>query len=238
VLHSDPERDANSFRLWQPIRRKANNHRLLLNKRARDSLESSSRSVSFGEPCDRQRVCPTQQLPPDAESVHSRRHAFLRTLLRVFAPFGCRSRPLLRRQESGQTRPQKAPFSQRGCRLGPKILLRSASAWRQRVYELSPKGMHPRAKAQPHTLGPVPPTRAPLSSEPDSIRRRDTRAKHPSNCVTSTALKPDAPLLCFAPQSTFIEPPRVGLAHGVDCCEWIVVTVTASYRARSQRSSP
>ena len=62
--------------------------------------------------------------------------------------------------------------------------------------------MHPHAQAQPHTLGQVPPTLPPLSSEPDSIRRRDTRTKKTSNCVTATAPNPDAPLLFFAPGNT------------------------------------
>jgi hypothetical protein len=55
--------------------------RVCLNKTPHDSQEiffSSSKSVTRGEPFDRQRVCPTQQLPPDAERKSSRRRTFLR----------------------------------------------------------------------------------------------------------------------------------------------------------------
>src|SRR5262245_33888649 len=44
-----------------------------------------TKRVPLGEPFDRQRVCPTHQLPPDAERVNSRRRPFLRTCPQVFA---------------------------------------------------------------------------------------------------------------------------------------------------------
>ena len=85
-----------------------------MNKRSRDSLESSSKSVSFGEPCDRQRVCPTQQLPPDAERITSQRRPFLRPFPRLCPPSGYRSRPLVRRNESDlQPSPQRS-FARQG----------------------------------------------------------------------------------------------------------------------------
>jgi hypothetical protein len=46
--------------------------------------QGAPKRVSRGEPCHRQRICPTRQLPPDAESVNSRRRPFLLPFPRVF----------------------------------------------------------------------------------------------------------------------------------------------------------
>jgi hypothetical protein len=73
--------------------------------------------VSRGEPCDRQRICRTNQLSADAESVNSPGRQFLRTFPRLFATFGRQSRPLHVPRESGQTGPQKPPFPRRSAPL-------------------------------------------------------------------------------------------------------------------------
>ena len=68
----------------------------------------------FGETFDRQRVCPTHQLLPDAERVNSRRPPFLRPFPRLCPPSGYRSRPLVRRNESDlQPSPQRS-FARQG----------------------------------------------------------------------------------------------------------------------------
>ena len=252
---------------------------------------------------------PTQQLPPDAQRITSRRHAFLCTLLRGFAPFGRRSRPLRRLHQSGPTGPQTGRFPPTASPFPPKTLRLSIAQPRARVStplgdtlplpapanrrlqtspghrtgcdadraphvrrvgeanswsgrskvsvgqracrfgaENSPppclgvektrlrtecQGMHPPAQAQPPTLGQVPPTRTPLSSQPDSIRRRDTRTKKTSHCVTATAANLTPPCFALLPAIPSIAPSLVGPERRVDCCEWIVVTATAWCRARS-----
>ena len=86
---------------------------------------------------------PTQQLTRDAERITSRRHSFLRTFRRVFALFGRPSRPLLRRQESGQTGPQKPPSPRCRSHFRPQTLRHSASASRRPVSESRRKGCTP-----------------------------------------------------------------------------------------------
>jgi hypothetical protein len=95
--------------------------------------QGAPRSVTTGEPCDRQRVCQTRQLPPDAESANSRRRPFLYPFPRVFALFGRQSRPLLNSRESGQTLPKSRRFPDTDSAFGPTNLLPSASASRRRV---------------------------------------------------------------------------------------------------------
>ena len=67
--------------------------------------------ISRGEPCDRQRICPTRQLTRDAERVNSRRPPFLRPLPRLVATSRRRSRPLTLPQQSRQPTPENRPFS-------------------------------------------------------------------------------------------------------------------------------
>ena len=65
-----------------------------------------------------------------------------------------------------------------------------------------PRDAPPREGTTPHARSGATDSRTPLSCEPDSIRRCDTRTKHPSHCVTFTAPNPDPPLLFFAPGNT------------------------------------
>jgi hypothetical protein len=93
----------------------------------------------------------------------------------------------------------KVSVFQRGCRYVAENSLLPCLGVEKTRLRTECKRERPRAKAPPHTLAQVPPTRTPRSSEPDSIRRCNTRTKHTSNCVMATAPNPDAPLPFFAP---------------------------------------
>ena len=71
-------------------------------------------ALTTGEPFDRQRVCPTHQLLPDAERVNSRRPPFLRPFPRVCPRSGYRSPPRLRPNESARQPSPNRSFAQKG----------------------------------------------------------------------------------------------------------------------------
>jgi hypothetical protein len=171
---------------------------VLLEMEARNR-ESSSRSMSGGEPCDRQRICPTRQLTRDAERVNSRRRAFLRIFLRLFASFGRQSRPLLRPRESGQAWPQKPPLSPCPSRLfapnSPPLCLGVETT----SLPTPSQRMHPLSKEKPDTVGQVLFDASPLSSQQDSSRRSDTTTRNTKDYVTATAGNQNASLLRRAP---------------------------------------
>ena len=91
-------------RLRQPNRRKVNISKGLSNRRARDSLESSSKSVPFGELNDFSSNTATRGLAPQAESHRSRLSAFSRDFWGFLAPDLCRRFSLVRRDHSGSER--------------------------------------------------------------------------------------------------------------------------------------
>ena len=64
----------------------------------------------FGEPDDRQRVCQTQQLPPDAERVNSRRRPFSTNFPATWRTLGVSISPPHTPHESDQPLPHKRPF--------------------------------------------------------------------------------------------------------------------------------
>jgi hypothetical protein len=180
--------------------------------------QGAPKSVTHGEPCDRQRICRTRQLTRDAERETSRRQPFRGTFPRLFARFAHQSRPLHRPRKSRQTGPQMPPLSR-----GPSRFFAQNSP---------PLGLGVQT-----TSLPTPPTGGirspsknqtrwvrfsrtlpPPSSEQDSIRPKDTTPRNTKDYLTATAVNPDASLLRCAPWNSRYRTPSRWARTGVDCC--------------------
>jgi hypothetical protein len=191
--------------------------------------QGAPRSVTTGEPDDRQRVCQTDQLPTTPRvSTPGVGHFYapFRGFSRLFAPFGGPSRPLHCPRENGQKRPQKPPFPRRAARFGPKTLLPSTSAGRQRVIghrslqasrsgtpqNAPPLGlggdktclrppcqkMHPSQRQNQTPLVRFSLTLSPLLAEQDSIDRRDTKTINIKDYVPAPTVSQGFSLIRFA----------------------------------------
>ena len=88
--------------------------------------QGAPRSVTHGEPDDRKRICPTCQLPRDAESANSRRRPFPGLFLRLFATARRCSQPREWPKRIVTQRPNTTRFPACWCLLTGQTLPRTA----------------------------------------------------------------------------------------------------------------